>query len=424
MKYKSIRGMEDILPQDVGLWQEIERAARKELESYGYEEIRTPILEDTSIFVRSIGEGTDIVTKEMYTFKDRKERSLTLRPEGTAPIVRSYIEHSLSKVSAELKLYYIGSMFRSERPQKGRSRQFHQIGVETIGTSSPYADAEVITQLDRMLKRFGLEGFTIKLNSLGCKRDKDNFSSSLKKYLEDNKNRLCGDCKERIKRNPLRALDCKNESCIQVVRNAPNILESLCVSCKGHFDKLKAALKVMNVAATETKNLVRGLDYYTGTVFEITHPALGGQDAIGAGGRYDNLVRDFGGPNTGAVGYALGIERIIIALGSKKEIDAKKSRNIVYVATLGDKAKIEGMKIAEDVRDGLKLCVLTDTRESSLKSQMRTADKNNAKIVIMLGEDELQKDEIIIRDMVKKEQVSAKRSSVLEEIKKRIGVSC
>ncbi|MBL7156666.1 MAG: histidine--tRNA ligase [Candidatus Omnitrophica bacterium] len=418
MKYKSIRGMEDILPGDIGAWQKLENTARKILESYGYREIRTPILEDTSLFERSIGESTDIVTKEMYTFKDRKGRSLTLRPEGTAPIVRSYIEHALDKISPELRLYYMGPMFRSERPQKGRSRQFYQIGVEVIGTRSPFADAEIIAQLDKMLKSFGLEDFTIKLNSLGCMADKAEFAGKLKKYLEDRKKRLCGDCKKRIKKNVLRVLDCKNECCVQVAREAPNLIDSLCASCKEHFEKLKGILSTTKTKFVETKNLVRGLDYYTGTVFEITHSALGGQDAIGAGGRYDNLVKDFGGPSLGAVGYALGIERIIIALKAKGQAKSAETTKILYVATMGDKAKIEGMKIAEEIRRECGLRVLTDLKEASLKSQMRTADKNNAKIVIIIGEDELKEGKAVIRDMARKEQKSVNINSVVEEVKK------
>lgn len=420
MKYKSIRGMEDILPQDVEVWQWLEYNARRELEFYGYREIRTPIIEDTSIFVRSIGETTDIVTKEMYTFKDRKNRSLTLRPEGTAPIVRAYIEHSLDKVSPRIKrFYYIGPMFRSERPQKGRSRQFHQIGVEVIGTRSPYVDAEVIMQLNKMLMLFGLEGFVIKLNSLGCKKDKVNFADKLRRYLEEKKNRLCQDCKERITRNVLRVLDCKKECCGQVVRGAPNILDSLCFPCKDHFDKLKKALKAMKVEFKEVKNLVRGLDYYTGTVFEISHPVLGGQDAIGAGGRYDNLVKDFGGPDVGAIGYALGIERIIIALRRVKTLPKPTT---IYIATLGQRAELEGAILAEHLRAGLgrdkgmRIRVITNSEDGSLKAQMKRADKSNAEITLILGEEELKKKQVIIRNMKSGKQTSVSDGKVVAEV--------
>lgn len=418
MRYKSVKGMEDILPPDTQIWQQLEEKARKELEFYGFQEIRTPILEDTSIFIRSIGEDTDIVKKEMYTFKDRKERSLTLRPEGTAPIVRAYIEHSLDKISSRLRFYYIGPMFRSERPQKGRSRQFHQIGVEVFGEGSPYSDAEVIMSASNLLKVLGLKDVVIKINSLGCKKDKDRFAVKLKEYLIGKKARLCEDCKERIKRNVLRVLDCKAESCMQVVREAPDILASLCVPCKNGFEKLKDILGKLGIKFQETKNLVRGLDYYTGTVFEITHSSLGAQDAIGAGGRYDNLVKDLGGPDTAAMGYALGMERVIIAL--KSQPTESMAVNIVYVATLGDHAKIEGTHVAEKLKAALSnLTVLRDLGESSLKSQMRAADRNNAKYVVIIGEDELKENKVTIKDMTQKDrQFAIDREKIIEELRK------
>ncbi|MCK4463192.1 MAG: histidine--tRNA ligase, partial [Candidatus Omnitrophica bacterium] len=299
------------------------------------------------------------------------------------------------------------------------TRQFHQIGVEVFGAGSPYADVEVIMQLSKMLEYFGLKDFTIKLNSLGCKADKTKFTGELRKYLKDKQNMLCIDCKAKMKRNVLRVLDCKVDSCIQLVRNAPNVLDSLCASCTDHFDKVRKGLGDMKIGFKKVKNLVRGLDYYTGTVFEVTHPALGAQDAIGAGGRYDNLVKDFGGPDIGAIGYALGMERIILAL-REKEIPSE-SRVVIYVSTLGGKAKIEGLKIANEVRKELQsLVLLTDIKESSLKSQLRAADKSNAKFVLILGEDEISKGLIVLRNMTTKEQVEVKRENVTEELKRRI----
>ncbi|MFH1594074.1 MAG: histidine--tRNA ligase [Candidatus Omnitrophota bacterium] len=416
--------MEDILPTDVRLWQWIESVARRELELYGYEEIRTPALEDTGLFARSIGETTDIVTKEMYTFKDRKDRSLTLRPEGTAPIVRAFIEHSLDKISRDSRLYYIGPMFRSERPQKGRSRQFYQIGVERFGGDSYSVDATMILQLHRMLESLGLSRFTIKINTLGCKSDKESFADDLKEYLEEKRSLLCGDCKERIGKNVLRTLDCKNENCIQIVRGAPNIIGSLCDVCKDHYNMMKNALNGMQIPFVETKNLVRGIDYYTGTVFEVTHPALGGQDAIGAGGRYDDLVKDMGGADTKAIGYAVGIERIIIALGVAEHIAKPK---VIYVAILGDGARQEGEKIAEEMRTCLgrkfdkRISVMTGGRDASLKSQMRNADKLESSIVLILGEEEIKKRTVIIKDMEKRQQTEVSRGAYITELKNRLG---
>ncbi len=422
MDYKSVRGMEDLLPQDAWIWHDLEAKARRELESSGYSEIRTPILEDTSVFVRGIGETTDIVTKEMFTFLDRKERSLTMRPEGTAPIVRAYIEHSLLARAPISRLYYMGPMFRAERPQKGRLRQFFQIGAEIIGSNSPFADIEIMAQVDSLMKSFGLKDYKIKLNTLGCKADKAKFAKALKDYLADKSSRLCDDCRARMEKNVLRVLDCKNESCKDIIRGSPNVIESLCSECVGHFEKVKSGIRSLGVRFEETKNLVRGLDYYTGTVFEVTHPGLGGQDAIGAGGRYDNLVKDMGGADVGAMGYALGIERMIIALiaeGAKPGYG-----NIVYIATLGDAAKLEGIKIARNIRNEIKsdnLAVLTDAGDTSLKSQLRSADKSKARVVIMLGEDELKQGKVTIKDMSgKNPQVMVSPGDIVEELRKAL----
>lgn len=422
MQYKSVRGMEDLLPQDAWIWHDLEAKARRELESSGYSEIRTPILEDTSVFVRGIGETTDIVTKEMFTFLDRKERSLTMRPEGTAPIVRAYIEHSLLARAPISRLYYMGPMFRAERPQKGRLRQFFQIGAEIIGSNSPFADIEIMAQVDSLMKSFGLKDYKIKLNTLGCKADKAKFAKALKDYLADKSSRLCDDCRARMEKNVLRVLDCKNESCKDIIRGSPNVIESLCSECVGHFEKVKSGIRSLGVRFEETKNLVRGLDYYTGTVFEVTHPGLGGQDAIGAGGRYDNMVKDMGGADVGAMGYALGIERMIIALiaeGAKPGYG-----DIVYIATIGDAAKLEGIKIARNIRNGIKsdnLAVLTDAGDTSLKSQLRSADKSKARVVIMLGEDELKQGKVTIKDMSgKNPQVMVSPGDIVEELRKAL----
>ncbi|MFH1790954.1 MAG: histidine--tRNA ligase [Candidatus Omnitrophota bacterium] len=417
MKYKSIRGMEDILPEEAGRFRALEEKARRELSLYGFMEIRTPILEGSDLFVRGIGDATDIVTKEMYTFSDRKGRSLTLRPEGTASVVRAYIEHSLDNVSPDMKLYYIGPMFRSERPQKGRSRQFHQVGAEIVGAASPYADAELISQMDLMIAAFGVSGHTIKINSLGCPADKAKFADSLRKYLTDKKAMLCRDCNGRIDRNVLRTLDCKNDACKTVVKQAPSVCGCLCPDCRGHFQKLTDALDRMGVKFITAGHLVRGLDYYTGTVFEITHPKLGGQDAMGAGGRYDKLVEDLGGPDMPAIGYALGIERILIVLGDKYAGGQDTPQGSVYIATLGDSAKIEGMKLAVSIRSELGMVTQTDIREASLKAQFRAADKLGCKHVVVIGDDELKKEVFVLRDMSAKTQENVPRDRIVERLR-------
>jgi histidyl-tRNA synthetase len=420
MKYASIRGMEDILAPDIRLWQRIEGIARRELEACGYSEIRTPVLEETAVFARGIGETTDIVSKEMYTFADRKGRSMSLRPEGTAPIVRAFIEHGMHAASQVHRLYYIGPMFRSERPQKGRSRQFHQIGLEVFGSDSPFADAEVISQLHGMLAGFGLSGFAIKLNSLGCTADKEAFAGSMRRYLADKTAELCEDCRARVDKNVLRVLDCKNDSCAAVVRRAPKALDTLCGSCADHFKRVKAALTALGIGFTESANLVRGLDYYTGTVFEVTHPDLGSQDAIAAGGRYDGLVKDMGGPDVPAVGYALGMERVTIAL--KGKVDDAARPDVIYIATLDDAAKIEGMKLAERIRQALpRAVVLKDITGSSLKSQMRSADKSLARVVLMLGEEEVKNGKITVKSMDgKSPQDVIASGDIIEELKRRL----
>ena len=409
-----------MLPDQAAIWQHVEKTARHILSAHGYNEIRTPILENTEVFTRSIGESSDIVKKEMYTFKDKKGRSLTLRPEGTAPIVRAYIEHSLHTTSHGSRLYYTGPMFRSERPQKGRTRQFYQIGAEFFGSKSFAADIEIVTLLHKLLESFKLKGFVIKLNSLGCKNDKDDFSVKLRGYLESKKNNLCEDCKARIKTNVLRVLDCKKDSCLKVVQDAPSLTDSLCPECGGDFDNVKKGLKKMAINFIESRNIVRGLDYYTGVVFEVTHPALGAQDAIAAGGRYDNLVKEMGGVDTPAVGFALGLERVILALGEK----AKWSKKNIYVATLGETARMEGLIIAHELRNslGTDAVVITQQKDSSLKSQLREANKLDASVVIMIGEDELSNDEVTFKYMKEKiEDKRVKRSSVFSEVTQFLG---
>lgn len=411
MKYQSIKGMDDILPDKIKAVQDIEGIARSQLESFGYREVRTPILEKTELFVRGIGEETDIVKKEMYTFNDRKGRSLTMRPEGTAPIIRAYVEHSIYSNTPESRLYYIGPMFRAERPQKGRSRQFHQIGVEVIGLKTPYADAEVIMQISCLLKDFGLKGFILKINSLGCKKDKSRFQDALRTYLKDRENHLCEDCRLRVKKNVLRVLDCKKDTCKRVLGSAPDIRDCFCESCRNDYTQIKELLKGLKVEFQEVKNLVRGLDYYTGTVFEITHPALGGQDALAAGGRYDNLVKEMGGPDIGAVGYAIGIERVLIALD--RSLEKKRS---IFIATLGHKAKLKGLGLAQELRRNVKIPVISDIGNGSLKSQLRAASRNNACVSLIIGDDELKKKSVVVRDMTRNQQSEVSEKDVVVKV--------
>lgn len=418
-KIQSLKGMNDILPPEVYVWQYVENTARKFFEDCGYEEIRTPILEETALFRRGIGEGTDIVNKEMYTFTDRGRRSITLRPEGTAPIARAYIENNLGGENEFITLYYIGPMFRAERPQKGRSRQFYQIGAEAIGVSNPYIEAGLILMMEKFFEIAGLEGFEVKLSSLGCSTDKKRFADALGKYLLPEKSRLCDDCKVRLEKNVLRTLDCKVETCKILLKNSPKATDFLCHDCKEHYEKVKSLLAFhAPVKFKEDASMVRGLDYYTGTVFEVTHTALGAQDAIAAGGRYDNLIESFGGKKTSAVGFAIGMERLIMALPEeiKKRLEKKKQLEL-YIVTTGNASYDKAYREIEKLRGASVFCEMNHDPEKSLKSQMKLANKKNAKFVAIFGDEELKECEVVLRDMKTAEQKNVKMTDLAKAVK-------
>jgi histidyl-tRNA synthetase len=420
MKIHSLKGMRDILPEEAKLWQFVEKKTKEVFETLGYEEIRTPILEETALFQKSIGEGTDIVNKEMYTLTDRGGRSLTLRPEGTAPIIRSYIENNLGG-DGLAKLYYIGPMFRSERPQKGRSRQFHQIGVEVIGDSSPYIDISVIQEMAYFFKKLSLRNFKIKLCSLGCTDDKKKLARALRSYLKPEKSRLCEDCKVRLEKNVLRTLDCKVESCKALLRNSPKAKDFLCLSCSKHYNTVKDLLTKVGINFIEDPNMVRGLDYYTNTVFEVTHSALGAQDAIAAGGRYDNLVEDFGGRKTGAFGFAIGIERLLMALATEEKKTGKPFSPEIYLVltTISDAMYAKAFKAMDELMKEGRLCDM-NLQDKSLKAQMRQASKKGARFVAIFGDDELRRGEVVLRNMKTSEQCNVKLGELAKEVKKRL----
>lgn len=417
--YKALRGMKDILPGSLGLWQNIEKNAVSILRQFGYREIRTPVLEEKGLFVKSIGDQTDIVTKEMFSFTDRGERDVVLRPEGTAPIVRAYLEANLHKRDPFQKFYYIEPMFRAERPQAGRMRQFHQIGAEAIGSLDPVIDAEMILLLAAVLDKCGVKDYTIRLNNLGCRNDKIRLSNVLKEQFCDKKVMLCDDCKKRLEKNTLRILDCKKDSCKTVARGALKTVDFLCKGCKDHFIGVQEYLKGTSVekSCRIDPYIVRGLDYYTGTVFEVSHPVLGAQDAVGAGGRYDNLVKDMGGPAMGAVGFALGIERMLIACKEKAPLFSEQPA--IYVATIGEKAEKEGFRITNELRNAGIECNM-NYEGSSLKSQMRGADKLKSAFTLIIGDDELMKGEAVLRDMKTKEQLNIKFSDVIRVVDKKL----
>lgn len=413
MQIKAIRGTKDILPQDSRLWHSIEEKAKNLSEVYGYRQIRTPILEEARLFVRSIGKSSDIVRKEMYAFLDRKKRLLCLRPEATASVVRAYLEHGFDKTVSLAKFYYFGPMFRAERPQAGRLRQFYHIGVEAIGSASPYLDAEVISLAVRMLEVIGVAGFRLHLNSIGCQKDRQKYKTNLKAALKNKLKSLCADCRARYKVNPLRVFDCKNPHCKKIIDSLPKVSASLCQECQDHFSKVKLALESLNIDYAFSPHLVRGLDYYTKTCFEITHPQLGAQNAVGAGGRYDDLVKDLGGPQKPAVGFSLGVERVIAALGPQK---AEAISPKLYMAAIGEEAKRTAFKVLDSLR-AKGIAATAGYQDSSLKAQMRQANKLGARYVAILGSEELTKKTIILRDMQNKTQEEIPIDKLFEELK-------
>ncbi|MFZ3064024.1 MAG: histidine--tRNA ligase [Nitrospirota bacterium] len=416
MNIQAIKGVKDILPGEVEVWQYIENKARSVFETYGFSEIRAPIFEYTELFSRSIGETTDIVEKEMYTFEESAGKKVTLRPEGTAPVVRAYIEHQLYNKAHITKLYYFGPMFRHERPQAGRYRQFYQIGAEVFGIDSPILDAEILSMLNNLMEAIDVKGLDLQINSLGCKDCRPKYKEALKQFLKDKLLLLCENCQRRMDRNPLRVLDCKGKTCKEAVADAPVILDYLCDGCKKHFDKVKETLKILNVSYTLNPRLVRGLDYYTKTTFELVSTNLGAQNAVAAGGRYDGLVEELGGPKTPGIGFAIGIER----LASLMEKDNfKTNKPDVFIATLGDKAKDISVSLIDSLREkGIK--AETDYEDASLKSQMRKADKLGARFVLIIGEDEIKKGSALLRDMEKKTQEDININNMLDILAAKI----
>jgi len=398
--FRLLTGMKDILPAEVSLWQRVERVARDYFHRYFYQEIRTPIMEPTSLFARGIGENTGVVQKEMYTFMDKGNESVTLRPEGTASVVRSFLEHHLSKEDPIAKLYYMGPMFRYERPQKGRFRQFHQLGVELLGTSSALADAEVITMLDGLVRALGISSFTLQINSLGCGVCRQPFEEKLVNFLNAKKENLCVECQGRIERNPLRVFDCKKESCRSLLVDAPLLIDHLCEGCKTHFDLVEGGLKGAKVPYEVNPRIARGLDYYQRTAFELVSSGLGAQNSFAGGGRYDGLVQELGGPATPGVGFAIGLERLILLMPQIKEVEGKK----LYLAFADGVGHCKAIALVHELRQAGVVCEM-DYEARSLKSQMRRADKLGVTHVVILGEQEVQKGSVQLKTFATKEQV-------------------
>lgn len=409
------RGTKDILPEASGYWRYIESTARDICALYAYQEIRTPIFEHTELFLRGIGETTDVVEKEMYTFEDRGGRSVTLRPENTAAVVRSFLENKLYAAAAPNKLFYMGPMFRYDKPQAGRFRQFHQFGIEALGAKGPAIDAEIIMMAVQFLKKLGLTDLTLYINSVGCPKCRPVYREKLQEFLKDKLAGFCGNCKSRFDRNPMRILDCKNEQCTKLSAGAPEMLDCLCDECGEHFEGLKELLTAAKIEYKINPRLVRGLDYYTKTAFEIQYAPLGAQSAVCGGGRYDGLIEECGGPTTPGIGYAIGLERVLLALEKQNLLPKAPNSLDVFVASFGKGTQATAFHLLTELR----LAGFTadmDFMERSIKAQMKHANKYPARFVAIIGENEAAEGKVMLKNMQTSEQELVALNEVLTKI--------
>lgn len=412
---QALKGTHDILPEEMYKWDYMEGVIRKICDTYGYKEIRTPIIEGTELFQRGIGDTTDVVTKEMYTFTDRGNRSVTLRPENTASAVRAYLEHKMYGDQQVHKIFYIGSMFRYDRPQAGRYREFHQFGLEVLGASSPLADAEVIAMAWEIFHTFGLKDLKLHLNSIGDKNCRPAYREKLIQFLEGKKDQLCDDCRERLYKNPLRILDCKEEGCRHASEGAPIITDYLCEECQKKLESLESYLDALGIPYELDPSLVRGLDYYTNTAFEIQYTPLGAQSAVCGGGRYDGLVEEMGGPSTPGIGFAIGLERLLLALEMQGLIPQEKEKKRIYIAALGDQAEVMGVKIQQALREKGYTADM-DLQGRSLKGQMKQSGKLKASFTVIIGNDEIESGQAVVKNMTEGKQENVPFAQVVDYV--------
>ena len=415
MKIQAIRGVKDIMPDEIEKWRWVENKANQVFTRYGFKEIRLPIFEKTKLFSRGIGETTDIVEKEMYTFEDRGGEKVTLRPEGTASVVRAFIEHKMYTTQTVQKFYYLGPMFRYERPQAGRFRQFYQIGVEAMGSHDPSIDAEVMIMLMEFFNVLGLNQFELQINSLGCNKCRPEYRETLKKTITNHLADLCENCNKRYQKNPLRVLDCKIERDIEIASSLPKITDHICNECKYHFEKVQALLRDTQIPYSINSNLVRGLDYYTHTAFEVTSRELGAQNAISGGGRYNTLVEEFEGPPTPCFGFALGLERLISLVPFDKMANIERNPD-VFVVSLGEEAKLKVFNLVHQLRSG-GISVERDYDGGSIKSQMRKANRSASSFALIIGENEIKSGTYQLKNMQDGKQSNITADSCVEEIK-------
>lgn len=395
---KAIKGTKDVLPSEVYKNQYIEATCLGVAENFGYKEIRTPMFEHTELFQRGVGDTTDVVQKEMYTFDDKGGRSITLRPEGTAGAVRSYLENGLCNEALPQKVCYVGPCFRYEKPQAGRLREFHQFGIECFGTASPLADAEMISLASRIFDELGIQELSLEINSIGCPTCRAEYHKALKEYFSSRKDELCPTCQDRLERNPMRILDCKSPVCSEIAKDAPVVTDYLCDECREHFDSVRKYLDAMNIAYTINPKIVRGLDYYTKTVFEFVSNAIGSQGTVAGGGRYDGLVDELGGQKTPSLGFAMGLERLQLVMDAQGCAYPEPSTPDLFIVAMGEKAQLKAIEIAKDMRaEGY--CALYDLNQRSLRAQMKYADKLGAKFNVVIGDNEVEQGTAKLKNM-------------------------
>jgi len=413
---RALKGTKDVFGEDMRKWLDIEEIIRNLCDDFGFNQIRTPIFEFTKLFKRGVGETTDIVNKEMYSFIDKGENDITLKPENTAPVVRAYLEHSMHASTQPTKLYYIAPTFRYEKPQAGRQRQFHQFGIEMFGSDSPTADAEVIAVASSLLKRLGIKKVELHINSLGGPECRKKYNETLKQFLHLKEEHLCELCKERMVKNPLRVLDCKNEKCQQELKGAPTVLDTLGEECRAHFEKLQQLLTIMDISFIIDASIVRGLDYYTKTVFEFISNDIGAQGTVCGGGRYDKLVEEIGGKYTPAVGFGAGMERLLLVRDAENKDVLKEASRDIFIGYRGEEAMMEAFKLVNSLRQ-LNISAESDHLQRSVKAQMKYANKMNAKFSAIIGESELEEKAVQIKNMETGESVTVPFEQIVAVIK-------
>ncbi len=412
---RAVKGTNDILPSDIYKWQFVEGKMLETASLFGFSEIRVPVFEHTEVFKRSVGDTTDVVQKEMYTFDDKGGRSITLRPELTAGVIRSVLENGLTNGPLPLKVCYIGGCYRYEKPQAGRLREFHQFGVECVGAAAPVADAEVIALAKQVLDNIGIEKISLEINSIGCPECRKNYQEALKEYFRKNIDTLCATCKERLERNPMRILDCKSPVCKELCENAPVIIDYLCDTCENHFAEVKMHLDSADIKYTVNPKIVRGLDYYTRTVFEFVSGDIGAQSTVCGGGRYDGLIAQMGGQPTASLGFAMGIERLMMVLDAQKTELPKQNNCDLYIAAMGNNASLKATALCNNLRaDGFK--VQTDICSKGLKAQMKYADKIGAGFTLVLGDNELESNKANLKNMQTGELCEVSLDNLADEL--------